>query len=96
MKVKPVGDRVIIKRKVSETRTSSGFYIPEAATEKPDEGEVLAVGPGRKTPDGKVIAIDVKVGDKVLFGKGSGQQVKVDGEEFLVLKEDELFAVISE
>jgi chaperonin GroES len=96
MNAKPMADRVLVKRKESMKQTASGFYIPEIASEKPDEGTVIAVGPGRKTSEGLVIAIDVNVGDKVLFGKGSGQQVKVDGEEFLVLKEDELFAVISE
>lgn len=94
LKLRPLHDRVIVKRVDIETKTASGIVLPEAATEKPDQGEVLAVGPGRRGEDGKLIALDVKVGDRVLFGKYSGQAVKVDGEELLVMKEDDLFAVV--
>jgi chaperonin GroES len=94
MKLRPLHDRVIVKRIDSETKTASGIVIPDNAAEKPDQGEVLAVGPGRKNDDGKLIPLNVAVGDRVLFGKYSGQTVKVEGDELLVMKEDDLFAVI--
>ncbi|AZV92842.1 MULTISPECIES: co-chaperone GroES [Kerstersia] len=94
MALRPLHDRVIIKRLDNERKTASGIVIPESAAEKPDQGEVLAVGPGKKTEDGKVLPVDLKVGDKVLFGKYAGQAVKVDGEELLVIREDEVLAVI--
>jgi chaperonin GroES len=94
MALRPLHDRVIVKRLDNERKTASGIVIPESAAEKPDQGEVIAVGPGKKTDDGKVIAVDVKAGDKVLFGKYAGQSVKVDGEELLVIREDEILAVI--
>src|SRR5687768_1590871 len=94
MKLRPLHDRVIVKRLENETRTASGIVIPDNAAEKPDQGEILAVGPGRKNDKGDLIVPNVKVGDRVLFGKYSGQTVKVDGEELLVMKEDDLFAVI--
>ena len=93
MKLRPLADRVIVKRLENETTTASGIVLPDNAAEKPDQGEVLAVGPGR-VEDGKTIAMTVKVGDTVLFGKYSGQTVKGDGEEVLVMKEDDLFAVV--
>ncbi len=93
MKLRPLADRVIVKRLENETTTASGIVLPDNAAEKPDQGEVLAVSPGR-VEDGKTIAMTVKVGDTVLFGKYSGQTVKVDGEEVLVMKEDDLFAVV--
>ena len=96
MKLRPLADRVIVKRLENETKTASGIVIPENAAEKPDQGEVLAVGPGKHDEDGERIAMSVKVGDRVLFGKYSGQAVKVDGEEMLVMKEDDLFAVIEQ
>jgi chaperonin GroES len=94
MALRPLHDRVIVKRLDNERTTASGIVIPESAAEKPDQGEVLAVGPGKKTEDGKILPVDLKVGDKVLFGKYAGQAVKVDGEELLVIREDEIFAVI--
>ena len=94
MALRPLHDRVIVKRLDNERTTASGIVIPDSGAEKPDQGEVLAVGPGKKTEDGKVIAVDVKVGDKVLFGKYAGQSVKVDGEEVLVIREEEILAVI--
>lgn len=95
MALRPLNDRVIVKRLDNERTTASGIVIPESATEKPDQGEILAVGPGKKTEDGKVLPLDLKVGDKVLFGKYSGQAVKIDGEELLVIREEEIFAVIA-
>jgi chaperonin GroES len=94
MELRPLGDRVIVKRIDSETKTASGIVIPDAAAEKPDQGEVLAVGPGRRNDKGDLVAMSVKKGDRVLFGKYSGQTVKVDGDELLVMKEDDLFAVV--
>jgi chaperonin GroES len=94
MKLRPLHDRVIVKRVDSETKTASGIVIPDNAAEKPDQGEVLAVGPGKKNDKGELSPMSVKVGDKVLFGKYSGQTVKVDGDELLVMKEDDLFAVV--
>ena len=95
MKLTPLHDRVIVKRLDVETKTASGIYIPDNAAEKPDQGEVLAVGPGKRNDKGELSAMSVKVGDRVLFGKYSGQSVKVDGDELLVMKEDDLFAVVS-
>jgi chaperonin GroES len=94
MKLRPLHDRVIVKRVDSERKTSSGIVIPDAATEKPDQGEIIAVGAGKVGDDGKVRALGVKVGDKVLFGKYSGQTVKVDGEELLVMREEDIMAVV--
>lgn len=94
MKLRPLHDRVIVKRIDSETKTASGIVIPDNAAEKPDQGEVLAVGPGKKNDKGEISVVSVKVGDRVLFGKYSGQTVKVDGDELLVMKEDDLFAVV--
>ncbi|TAL80019.1 MAG: co-chaperone GroES [Burkholderiaceae bacterium] len=94
MALRPLNDRVIIKRLDNERTTASGIVIPESAAEKPDQGEVIAVGPGKRSEDGKLSPVDVKAGDKVLFGKYAGQAVKVDGEELLVIREDEILAVI--
>jgi chaperonin GroES len=85
MKLRPLHDRVIVKRLEEERKTASGIVIPDTAAEKPDQGEIMAVGPGKKNEDGKVSPVDVKVGDKVLFGKYAGTTVKVDGEELLVV-----------
>lgn len=95
MQIRPLHDRVIIKRLDSERTTASGIVIPDNAAEKPDQGEVIAVGPGRHDEAGKLIAMDVKVGDRVLFGKYSGQSVKVDGEEFLVMREEDIMGVLA-
>ena len=94
MKIRPLHDRIIVKRVEEERRTASGIVIPDSATEKPDQGEVKAVGPGKRDDNGKVIPMDVKVGDRVLFGKYSGQSVKVDGEELLVMREEDIMGVI--
>ena len=95
MKLRPLHDRLVVKRLDNERKTAFGIVIPDNAAEKPDQGEVLAVGNGKILEDGKVRALDVKVGDKVLFGKYSGQTVKVDGDELLVLREDDVMAVIA-
>lgn len=95
MKLRPLHDRLVVKRLDNENKTASGIVIPDNAAEKPDQGEVLAVGNGKILEDGKVRPLDVKVGDKVLFGKYSGQTVKVDGNELLVLREDDVMAVIN-
>ena len=94
MKLRPLHDRVIIKRLDNERKTASGIFIPDNAAEKPDQGEILAVGNGKVGDDGKVRALAVKVGDKVLFGKYSGQTVKVDGEDLLVMREEDIMAVV--
>ena len=94
MKLRPLADRVIVKRLENETKTASGIYIPDNAAEKPAQGEVLAVGPGRTSEEGKLVPLTVKVGDRVLFGRYGGQPVKVDGEELLVMKEEDLFAIV--
>ena len=94
MNIRPLHDRVIVKRVEAERTTASGIVIPDSAGEKPDQGEVLAVGPGKRDDSGKLNAPDVKVGDRVLFGKYSGQTVKVGGDELLIMKEDDLFAVV--
>jgi chaperonin GroES len=95
MKLRPLHDRVIVKRLEQETKTASGIFIPDNAAEKPDQGEVLAVGPGKRNDKGDFIALNVAVGDRVLFGKYSGQTVKMDGEELLVMREEDLFAVVA-
>ena len=94
MKIRPLHDRVIVKRVDNERKTASGIVIPDNAAEKPDQGEVLAVGPGKRSDKGEFIVLNVKVGDRVLFGKYSGQTVKVDGDELLVMREEDLFAVV--
>lgn len=94
MKIRPLHDRVVIKRVAEETMTAGGIVIPGSATEKPSEGEVIAVGKGKTTDSGNVAALDVKVGDKVLFGKYAGQEVKVDGDEVIVMKEEDIMCVL--
>ena len=94
MKIRPLHDRVIVKRLEEERKTASGIVIPDSAAEKPDQGEVLAVGKGKIGDDGKVRALDVKVGDRVLFGKYAGQAVKVDGEEVLVMREEDIMGIM--
>jgi chaperonin GroES len=94
MRIRPLQDRVVIKRLAEETRTPGGIIIPDTATEKPQRGEVVAAGPGSRGDDGKVVALDVKVGDKVLFGKWSGTEVQLDGEEVLIMKESDIMGVL--
>lgn len=94
MKIRPLHDRVIVKRLEEERKTASGIVIPDTAAEKPDQGEVIAVGPGKKDDNGKLIPLDVKVGDKVLFAKYGPQSIKVSGEELLVLKEEDIMGIV--
>ena len=94
MNIRPLHDRVIVKRVEAERTTASGIVLPDSAGEKPDQGEVLAVGPGKRDENGKQIALDVKVGDRVLFGKYAGQTVKLDGEEYLVMREEDVLGII--
>ncbi len=94
MKIRPLQDRIIVKRLEEETKTKGGIIIPDSAKEKPIEGKVIAVGKGKKKDDGKLIALDVKVGDKVLFSKYGGTEVKIDGEEYLIMREDDILGVI--
>jgi chaperonin GroES len=94
MKIRPLHDRVIVKRLEEELKTASGIIIPDNAAEKPDQGEIMAVGTGKVLDDGKVRPLEVKVGDRVLFGKYSGQTVKVDGKELLVMREEDIMGVV--
>ena len=94
MKLRPLHDRVIVKRLEAETKTAGGILIPDSATEKPTKGEILAIGTGRVLDDGKVLPLTVKVGEKVLFGKYSGQEYKDGANEYVVLKEDDIIAVL--
>ena len=94
LKIRPLHDRVIVKRLEEERKTASGIVIPDTAAEKPDQGEVVAVGKGKGMDDGKVRALEVKVGDRILFGKYSGQTVKVEGDELLVMREEDIMGVI--
>ena len=94
MKFKPLQDRVLIRRLDQEEKTTGGIIIPDTAKEKPMEGEVIAAGPGLRTEDGTLHALDVKVGDRVLFGKWSGTEVKIDGEELVIMKESDILGVI--
>ena len=95
MKFKPLHDRVLIQSLDSEEKTSGGIIIPDTAKEKPQEGKVIAVGPGAKSDDGKTTPMDVKVGDHVLFGKWSGTEVKIDGKEYSIMKESDIMGVIN-
>ncbi len=94
MPIRPLHDRVIVKRSEPELKTASGIVIPDAAGEKPEQGEILAVGPGKRNDRGDFVALSVKPGDKVLFGKYAGQTVKLDGQEVLVIREDDVLAVL--
>jgi len=95
MKIRPLQDRVIVERIAEEERTKGGIIIPDTAKEKPQQGEVVAVGPGARDEAGKVVPLDVKVGDRVLFGKWSGSEVKIDGEDLLIMKESDILGVLS-
>lgn len=94
MALRPLHDRVLVKRLESEAKTAGGIILPDTAQEKPSEGEVIAVGAGAKSEDGKVTPLDVKVGDKILFGKWSGTEVKVDGEDLLIMQEKDIMGII--
>ena len=94
MKFRPLHDRVVVKRAGSETKTAGGIIIPDTAAEKPQQGEVIAVGPGARDESGKLTPLDIKQGDKVLFGKWSGTEVKIDGQELLIMKETDIMGVL--
>ncbi|WOF73026.1 co-chaperone GroES [Parvibaculaceae bacterium PLY_AMNH_Bact1] len=94
MKFRPLHDRVLVRRVEEDTKTAGGIIIPDSAQEKPSEGEIVAAGTGSKSEDGKVTPLDVKAGDRVLFGKWSGTEVKVDGEELLIMKESDILGII--
>jgi chaperonin GroES len=94
MKFRPLHDRVVVKRVEAEERTAGGIIIPDTAKEKPQEGEVVAVGPGGRDEAGKLVPIDLQAGDRVLFGKWSGTEVKVDGTEYLIMKESDIMGVL--
>src|SRR5262245_18010688 len=94
-KIRPLYDRIVVKRlDESAEKTASGLFIPDSAKEKPQEGEVIAVGKGKRADDGKLIELDVKVGDRILFGKYSGSEIKVDGEEYMIMREDEVLGIL--
>src|SRR3954449_1577416 len=94
MKFRPLHDRIVVKRINAEEKTAGGIIIPDTAKEKPMEGEVVAVGPGARNEQGQIVALDVKAGDRVLFGKWSGTEVKLDGEELLIMKESDIMGII--
>ena len=94
MKIRPLHDRILVKRVEEESKTASGLYIPDTAKEKPIQAKVIAVGSGKRDKDGKVHPLEVKAGDRVLFSKYSGTEVKIDGEEHLIMREDDLLAVL--
>ena len=95
MKFRPLHDRVLVESLESEEKTAGGIIIPDTAKEKPQEGKVVAVGPGAKSEDGKITPMDVKVGDQILFGKRSGTEVKIDGKEYSIMKESDIMGVIA-
>jgi chaperonin GroES len=94
MKIRPLHDRILVKRLEEETKTAGGLFIPDSAKEKPIQAKVIAVGAGKRDKDGKIIALEVKAGDRVLFSKYSGTEVKIDGDDHLILREDDLLAVL--
>ncbi|MBT0651821.1 co-chaperone GroES [Geomobilimonas luticola] len=94
MNLRPMQDRIIVKRLEEETKTAGGILIPDTAKEKPQQGEVVAVGKGKVTEDGKVLPLDVKVGDKVLFGKYAGTEIKLEGQDYLIMREDDILGVL--
>ena len=96
MKFRPLHDRVVVKRIDAEDKSAGGIIIPDTAKEKPSQGEVIAVGPGGRDENGKLILIDIQVGDRVLFGKWSGTEVKIDGQELLIMKESDIMGVLDE
>jgi chaperonin GroES len=95
MKIRPLYDRIVVKRIEDETeKTAGGLFIPDSAKEKPQQGEVIAVGQGKRSDDGKLMPLDVKAGDRILFGKYSGSDIKMDGEEYMIMREDEVLGVL--
>ncbi|MCW5695209.1 MAG: co-chaperone GroES [Bauldia sp.] len=96
MKFRPLHDRVVVRRLESEEKTSGGIIIPDTAKEKPQEGEIVAVGPGGRDEAGKLVPLDVKAGDRILFGKWSGTEVKIEGQDYLIMKESDIMGVIED
>src|SRR5450631_3065541 len=94
MKIRPLYDRIVVKRLEQQEQMHGGLYIPDSAKEKPQEGEVAAVGKGKRLDDGKVVPLDVQVGDRILFGKYSGSEIKLDNEEYLIMREDEVLGIL--
>jgi chaperonin GroES len=94
MKIRPLYDRIVVKRIEQQEQMHGGLYIPDTAKEKPQEGEVAAIGSGKRLDDGKIVPLDVKVGDRILFGKYSGSEIKIDGQEHLILREDEVLGIL--
>jgi chaperonin GroES len=94
MKIRPLGDRILVKRIKEEERTKGGIIIPDTAKEKPQEGKVVAVGKGKVNDDGKLIPLEVKAGDKILFGKYSGSEVKIDGDEHMIMREEDILGIL--
>ena len=94
MKIRPLYDRIVVKRIEQQEQLQGGLYIPDSAKEKPQEGEVVAVGKGKRLEDGKVVPLDVQVNDRILFGKYSGSDIKLDGDEFLIMREDEVLGIL--
>jgi chaperonin GroES len=94
MKIRPLYDRIVVKRIETQEQKVGGLYIPDSAKEKPQEGEVVAVGKGKRLEDGKVVPLDVQVGDRILFGKYSGSDIKLDNDEFLIMREDEVLGIL--
>jgi chaperonin GroES len=94
MKIRPLHDRVVVRPLTAETKTKGGIIIPDTATEKPSEGEIIAVGAGARSEEGRVVPLDVKKGDRILYGKWSGTEVKIDGEDLLIMKESDIMGVI--
>lgn len=94
LKIKPLSDRIIVKPAEAEETTKGGIILPDTAKEKPVEGEIVAVGPGKKSDDGKLVEMEVKVGDKVLYGKYSGTEITIEGEEYLIMRESDIFAIV--
>jgi chaperonin GroES len=95
MKFRPLHDRVVVKRLEGEEKTKAGIIIPDTAKEKPQEGQIIAVGPGARDENGKLVPLDVKTGDRILFGKWSGTEVKIDGQELLIMKESDILGVVA-
>jgi chaperonin GroES len=96
MKIRPLYDRIVVKRIEQSEELQGGLFIPDSAKEKPQQGEVVAVGKGKRLEDGEVVPLDVQVGDRILFGKYSGSEIKVDGEEFMIMREDDVLGVIED
>src|SRR4051794_10495778 len=94
MKIRPLYDRIVVKRIEEKEQMQGGLFIPDSAKEKPQEGEVVAVGKGKRLEDGKVVALDVSAGDRILFGKYSGSEIKLDGNEYLIMREDEVLGIL--